>query len=107
MQDTTSAPLNCSASFLMSVKMNSCSRQNFAVNLVRQLFTEDERRISNVAGKMNKHKMDVSRIAAVKASALQLYPVDVGETIEKAWASCIKSIDESNRRLNRCPKPPA
>ena len=92
---------NCSTTYLMTIKMQSCSRQNFAAHLVKQLFTDEERRLSNVSGRANKQKMDATRIAVVKAASLQMYPLEVGETIEKAWASCITAIDESNRRLNR------
>ena len=37
----------------------------------------------------------------VKASTLQMNPCGVGETIEKTWASCIESMDESCQRIIR------
>ena len=81
--------------------MQSCSRQNFAANLVRNLFSEEERRASNVAGKVGKIKLDMSRMASVQLAVMQLYPCEVGERPEIAWASCITAIDEANRRLKR------
>ena len=45
--------------------------------------------------------MDVSRMASVQLAVMQLYPCEVCERPEKAWASCITAIDEANRKRNR------
>jgi len=96
--------LHFTPSFLASIRARSCSRQNFAVNLVRSLFTVNERKVSNVAGVLGKKKLDPKRIVRIKEATFQTYPLEAGETIVGAWALCIKSIDESCRRLNRIPK---
>lgn len=96
--------LHFTPSFLASIRARSCSRQNFAVNLVRSLVTVNERKVSNVAGVLGKKKLDPKRIVRIKEATFQTYPLEAGETIVGAWALCIKSIDESCRRLNRIPK---
>ena len=55
-------------------------------------------------GVLGKKKLDPKRIVCIKEATFQTYPLETGETIVGAWAMCIKSIDESCRRLNRIPK---
>ena len=55
-------------------------------------------------GVLGKKKLDPKRIVRIKEATFQTYPLETGETIVGAWALCIKSIDESCRRLNRIPK---
>ena len=83
------------------VRLQSCSRSNFCSNMVRRLYSVEERKRSNVRGKLGKSKLDPSRLAIVRQTAFQVYPLATGEREETVWRHCIKAIDESCRRLNR------
>lgn len=88
-------------SFLAQHRSKSCSRQNFAANLVRALYSHEERKESNVAGKLGKKQLNKGTMTDIRAAVFQIYPLGVGEREEKAWSACITAIDESCRRLNR------
>ncbi len=90
--------------FRASIRARSCSRPNFTVNVVRSLFSMEERKMSNVGGKLGKKQLDPQRISRIKEATFQTYPLETGETMLGAWGLCTKSIDESCRRLNRKPK---
>ena len=79
----------------------SCSRKNFASRLVRELFDEETRRKSNVAGKLGKLKLNPVLIKYVKSLTFQYYPLEQHEKEKTEWTQCIISIDEANRRLNK------
>ena len=83
------------------MKNESSSRKNFSANLVRQLFTEEERASSNVRGKGGKAQLNQAKIDVVKAKTFEMHPLELFENEKKAWGDCIKAIDEANRRLNR------
>ena len=51
-------PLQVSTEAIMAAKRRSCSQLNFSANLVRQMFTIEERRSSNVKGKAGKKQLD-------------------------------------------------
>jgi len=80
--------------------MRSCSRRNFAANLVRQLFSKEIRHISNVAGR-GKAMLDPVKIQFVKSTCFEYFPLAGGEKRDDEWQKCIISIDESSRRLNK------
>ena len=86
---------------MVRLKMDSSSRKNFAANLVRQLFTEEERAASNVRGKGGKAQLNPAKIDVVRIKAIEMWPLESYENEKKAWSDCIKAIDEANRRLNR------
>ena len=67
---------------------------------MRQLFTVEDRKTSNVNGK-NKKQLDPMKIAFVRKVTFQQYPLKGEESEKKAWGSCVEAIDEANRRLNR------
>ena len=83
--------------FLYEVKSQSCSRSNFAANLVRKLFREDERRQSNVNGKLGKKKLDTKRMQQIRKAVFQMYPCESRENEIHVWAYCCKAVDESCR----------
>lgn len=83
--------------------IKSCSRQNFAVNLVRELFTEDTRKVCNVSGRLGKQKLDVKKMEYVQATVF-CYHGCLDRDKEARWKECVVMIDESNRRLNNKPK---
>ena len=75
-------------------------KKEFCVTLSTQIFTDEERSTSNVSGR-NKTKLDPTRIAYVKQTTFEMWPLKQGEDMKRAWADCVVSIDEANRRLNR------
>ena len=74
------------------------------MNVVLRLFSLEERRSSNVKGKLGKCALDPERLLLVFQSALEVYRLAGGESEDVAWQQCIKAIDEACRRLNRGPK---
>lgn len=94
-------PAQFSASFLMDLKSQSCSRANFASKLARTQFTEEERKNSNVKGVLGKKKLDQKKMIQIKEAVFQIYPCESGESQHSAWITCCKAVDESCRRLNR------
>lgn len=86
---------------LYKLRLKSCSRPNFCVNLARELFTTDERQESNVKGKRGKKKLDAAKMKVIERNAFHIYPLTTGEQRHTSWRYCEKAIDESCRRLNR------
>ena len=74
---------------------------NFTVQLMRQLFIENEWKVSNVNGRMGKKKLDPQRIAYIRNAAFHEFPLTGAEREIEAWSRCIKAMDESARCLNR------
>ena len=93
-------PATFTPSSLTKWKRDSCSRANFATNLVRVLFTVAERKESNVKGR-DKKQLHPATIAKIEDATFQQYPLETGEKRRQAWSVCIKAIDESARRLHR------
>lgn len=90
---------------LYNLRMRSCSRANFSVNLVREIFSITERKESNVKGIKGKKKLNELKLQQVKSNAFSLYPLTSGEQQHTAWRLCERAIDESCRRLNRRERP--
>jgi hypothetical protein len=87
--------------YLIVSRGKSCSRRNFAVNLVRYLFTAEEMAQSNCSGTRGKNRLDQERLGIVQRTTLTLWPVEDRVEQSAEWARCIYSIDEACRRLNR------
>ena len=85
----------------MYTRTNSCSRGNFAANLNRAWFSQNERITSNVRGKNNKPKLSPNRIKKIYDAVFQMYPVSQKENEKDAWTECVKAIDGANRQLKR------
>ena len=64
---------------LYTLRLQSCSRPNFCVRFIRELFSVDERRECNVKGQRGKKKVDEAKIQVVKENAFNLYPLTSGE----------------------------
>ena len=80
--------------------LKSCSRKNFATLLVKRLFPEEVRKVSNVSGK-DKQQLDPSIIEYVKDTTFVHWPLAQSEKTDKEWGECKIAIDKANRRLNR------
>ena len=100
---TIQPDLHLPPSSLSIIRANSCSRENFASKLVRELFTKEERLSSNVKGVMGKNKFDEKKIAFVQKLTFENFPCSAVDH-KKCWAKCIKAIDSSSRALNRYAK---
>ena len=83
-----------SASLLTAVRRQSCLRNNFAANLVRNVFSAAEMRVSNVRGVLGKQKLDPQKIEQIQEAVFQVYPCGTGERCEEVWRACSKAIDE-------------
>ena len=90
-----------SPSLLVHVRAKSCSRRNFAANLNRLWYSEEERKKCNVNGKSNKKQLSPKRMGKIFSAVFQMYPKTQKETEKEAWADCVKAIDVANRALNR------
>ncbi|XP_022110830.1 uncharacterized protein LOC110990246 [Acanthaster planci] len=97
-------PMNLSSlstEIIADHKDSSSSEANFALSLVRLLFSKEEMKASNCRGVRGKTKLDPVRLNHIKGilkGRTSLPP----ETFEKYWRrDCFKAIDEGCRRLNR------
>ena len=99
--DTPESRKTLPSAFLCKVKRESCSRSNFAANLVRKLFSVEERRKSNVRGKLGKQQLDPNRMEQIRQATMEMYPCETRENEAHVWTYCCKAVDESCRRLNR------
>ena len=82
------------------LKRQSSSMFNFAAKLNCLLFTEEERRRSNVSGSQGKLQLDPCKVFAIRDATFATYPTDI-QSKDVMWRNCIKAIDEMNRRLHR------
>ena len=71
-----------------------------ARELVRKLFTIEERMTSNCRGLVKKKRLDVLRFNAIKEEVFSILPCASADR-NKLWNICIKSIDAMNRDLAR------
>ena len=96
---TQTVPLD--PGILLKLRYISGSRQNFATNVMRKLFTRAERAISNVNGVLGKSQLDVDKVEYIKSVTFKIYPVEQNESLESAWSKYRGAIDEANRHLYR------
>ena len=85
----------------MDVKKRSCSRNNFATNMVRELLSIEEWKKSNVKGVLGKEKIDSKKLENVQEATFHMYPCNSGEKEDQSWKMCCKAINESCRRFNK------
>ena len=78
---------------IKAVRSASCSRRNFSTKLVDELFDEDTRKRSNVAGKLGKLKLNPVLID-YESLTLQFYHVQYSESEKTEWAKCVIAINE-------------
>ena len=84
---------------LVSVRIQSSSKRSFAKNVAVLAFTRQERMTSNVKGVLGKKQLSPNRIEKIKQVVFNHFPLETGETYEKAWSSCRNAIDENSRKL--------
>ena len=82
---------------LLQLKTRACSKQNFAVLLVREIFQGTELVGRNVEGKQGKQPLDPIRIQKIKKIVMDFYPAPPMQQ-DQDWTNCRKTIDSSLRR---------
>ena len=95
--------MHLNAFVLAPLQARSCSRENLALNLVKELFSEEDRISSNVRGKYGKKQLDKKKLAYIKDVTFQSYPSPTSD-VKQAWSKCIKAIDSTSRAFNRSKK---
>ena len=103
--NTIPIEINITSEMLNTLRLKSCSRANFCVNLARQLFSVEERQESNVKGRRGKKRLNEAKMKVIETNAFHVYPLATGEHHHLAWRLCEKAVDESCRRLNRRVEP--
>ena len=86
---------------LLTLRSNSCSRENFTANLNKELFSIEERILSNVKGVMGKKKLDVRKVSYIQQQTFKFFPLTAAENKQRCWARCVRAIDSCNRQLVR------
>lgn len=71
-----------------------------ACDLMKILFTTQERITCNVNGKMGKLQFNVDKINLIK-EVIHYFSGCSGEIFEEQWKVCVTKIDTSNRGLKR------
>ena len=63
------------ASHVLDIRHSSCSRENFASNTVKELFSKDERLRCNVKGVFGKSKFDIRKMEYVRRQTFKYFPI--------------------------------
>lgn len=75
---------------------------HLACDLMKILFTNEERVNSNVNGKMGKRQFDCNKIHLIKEVLLHFSGIPPNSPEwEEVWKTCVTKIDTSNRGLKR------
>ena len=88
---------------LTQIKCKSCSIGNFAVQLLRHIFTQAELDNKNCTGTRGKEAVDPDRLRFVKDTVFDVYAIASDEKLN-TWKHCIRAIDEYLRRPKRMAK---
>ena len=88
-EETSEGKVGLAYSRVSAIRSNSCSGENFASNLVKELFSKEECMRSNVKGMFGKLKFDEKRIGYIRHQTFELFPVRMTENEQKCWASCV------------------
>ena len=95
------SPGGLEAAILSSLRASSCSRENFASKLVKELYTNDDRLTCNVRGVLGKETFDEKKVTYIQDLTFKNYPCALAER-RAAWGKCIKAIiDSASRALCR------
>lgn len=78
----------------------SRSLDQLAIELMKRLFTTEERLLCNVNGKMGKPRFNTEKICLLR-EVLYYYSGLAPDVFEAQWKSCVTKIDTSNRGLKR------
>ncbi|XP_022111676.1 uncharacterized protein LOC110990900 [Acanthaster planci] len=100
----TLPPTTLSPATVCEARDSATSVPNYALSLVRKLFTEEEMKVGNCKGVKGKHPLDPQRLKFVKQEVAK-HPEVIAIKFNTYWKrDCIRAIDEGCRRLNRSVK---
>ena len=87
-------------SLLRFLKVKASSMGNFAVLCMREMFTIEERKNSNISGKRGKCKLDPSgqRLDTIISYVMKIYNIPESKRIP-ARKQCYLTMDQANRNL--------
>lgn len=85
---------------LITLQARSTSTMNFAVRLLRELFTRDELIGRNISGVRGKERVDPTRIEIIKEIVFKIYRTSPSDK-ELLWRYCRKAMDSFLRKMQR------
>lgn len=85
---------------LITLQARSTSTMNFAVRLLRELFTRDELIGRNISGVRGKERVDPARIEIIKEIVFKIYRTSPSDR-ELLWRYCRKAMDSFLRKMQR------
>ena len=85
---------------LIALQAKSTSTMNFAVRLLRELFTREELIGRNISGVRGKDRVDPVRIAMIKEIVFKIYRTSPSDK-ELLWRYCHKAMDSFLRKMQR------
>lgn len=85
---------------LIALQSRSTSTMNFAVRLLRELFSRDELIGRNIAGVRGKERVDPARIEIIKEIVFKVYRTSPSDR-ELLWRYCRKAMDSFLRKMQR------
>lgn len=85
---------------LIALQAKSTSTMNFAVRLLRELFTREELIGRNISGVRGKNRVDPARIAIIKEIVFKIYRTSPSDK-ELLWRYCHKAMDSFLRKMQR------
>jgi hypothetical protein len=74
--------------------------EQFGCDLMKLLFTTEERLLCNVNGKMGKRQFNTHKIQLIR-EVLNHFSGMTAAEFEEQWKSCVTKIDTANRGLKR------
>lgn len=87
---------------IISTWASSRPMDHLACDLMKILFTPEERILCNVNGKMGKQQFDSNKIHLIREVLLHFSGIAPNSIEwEEAWKNCVTKIDTSNRGLKR------
>ena len=81
------------------LRQKSCFRCNLCAKLNQEIFDEQTRKRSNVAGKLGKLKLNPVLVDYIKSLAFQHFPLEQNKSEKAEWGQCVIAIDELNRQV--------
>lgn len=85
---------------LITLQARSTSTMNFAVRLLRELFSRDELIGRNISGVRGKERVDPARIEVIKEIVFKIYRTSPSDR-ELLWRYCRKAMDSFLRKMQR------
>ena len=85
---------------IIALQAKSSSTMNFAVRLMREMFTLDELDGKNIAGARGKDRVDPNRVEIIKDIVFQVYRTLPSDR-DYVWRCCRKAMDSFMRRMKR------